>query len=140
MLMFAKPMSRARPNAWVACAASVRRSSTARARRSNPCTPRLSRFTPPSSHAATLGSSELAAQMLDRLLVVGHELFDPLSDAVLGASDLPTDLLHVRILRAVPLALAPQARVLVAQVGDRPPHLAVQAPTVPRLRALDLLS
>ena len=58
--MLATPMRRASLKARVACAASVLRSSTARARGSNPCTPRLRRLTPPSSQAAILASSVLA--------------------------------------------------------------------------------
>src|SRR5438034_1216060 len=60
MLMFGMPIARARPNARVAWAASVRLSRTARARGSKPWTPRLSRLTPPSSQACTLRSSVLA--------------------------------------------------------------------------------
>src|SRR5437763_1381187 len=128
MLMLGTPISRARPNALVACAASVLRSSTARARGSNPCTPRLKRFTPPSSRL------QLAAQMVGRLALVRDQLLDPLRHAVLDARDLMPDLPHVSVLAAIPLALAPEARVLVPQIGDRMSHLAVHAQAVPGLR------
>src|SRR5689334_12132555 len=83
---------------------------------------------------------ELAAQMVGGLAVVRHQLVDALSDAVLDAGDLAPDLIHVGALRAVALALTPQPRVLVAQVGDRTRDLAVQASSVLCLCARDLLA
>ena len=58
--MLRMPIERASSNAWVACAASVLLSRTASARPSKPWTPRLRRFTPLSSHAASFVSSVLA--------------------------------------------------------------------------------
>src|SRR5438874_3404689 len=83
---------------------------------------------------------QLTAQVLHRLSVVGYELFDALRDAVLDSGDLPGDLVHVCIGRAVALALAPQAGVLVTQLRDRAPDLAVEAKAPLRLRAGHLLA
>src|SRR5439155_1696045 len=58
--------------------------------------------------------------MVNRLAVVRHELLDPQRHSVFDARDLPSDLLDVGLLRAVALALAPQARVLLPQLGLRP--------------------
>ena len=77
--------------------------------------------------ALTARGLQLAPQVVDGLSLVGNELFDALTHTVLDTRDLPPDLLHIRVLRAVALALPPQARVLVAQVGDRPPDLAIPA-------------
>src|SRR5437773_4830864 len=83
---------------------------------------------------------QLATQVLNRLPVVGHKLFDPLRDSVLDAGDLTCDLLHVRVGGAIPLALTPQPCVLVAQVGDRTTHLALDAVACLRLGARHLLA
>src|SRR5947207_3955785 len=83
---------------------------------------------------------QLATQVLSRVSVVGHKLFDPLRDSVLGAGDLTGYLVHVRVGGAIPLALTPQACVLVAQVCDRTTHLALDAVASLRLRARHLLA
>src|SRR5258708_2792290 len=90
--------------------------------------------------AVAAHSLQLAPQVAGGVAIVGDQLFDPLRHAVLDASDLPADLLHVCIRAAVALALAPQARVLVAQVGNRPAHLAIDAEAVPGLCAGHLLA
>src|SRR5438046_5709859 len=83
---------------------------------------------------------QLATQVLNRLPVVGHKLFDPLRDSVLDAGDLTGYLVHVRVGGAIPLALTPQACVLVAQVCDRTTHLALDAVASLRLGARHLLA
>src|SRR2546425_9674729 len=90
--------------------------------------------------ALTARRLQLATQVLNRLPVVGHELFDPLRDSVLDAGDLPGDLIHVRVGGAISLALTPQTCVLVAQVSDRTTHLALDAEASLRLRARHLLA
>src|SRR3979411_2430104 len=85
-------------------------------------------------------SFELATQVIDGLPLVRHELFDPLSHAVLDASDLPPDLVDIGLLGPVALALAPESRVFVAQVGHRRADLAIEAAAIARLTTRDLLA
>src|SRR5438132_22927 len=165
MLTLATPIERASLKARVACAASVLRSSTASARGSKPCTPRLRRLTPPSSQAATRASSVLAG-LASRVTsasgrtsnvarmnrsrrvispggsrpVVRNHLFDALPHAVLDACDLAADLLDVGVLGPVALALAPQAGVLAAQVRHRSADAAIETQIITRLGAGHLLA
>src|SRR4029077_16221347 len=83
---------------------------------------------------------ELFSQVVHRLPFVRNQLFDPRPHAILDPGDLMPDLLHVGLMALVALALAPQSRVLVAQVGHRPAHLAVEAQLISSLRARHLLS
>src|SRR6266851_9651829 len=50
------------------------------------------------------------------------------------------DLVDVGLLAAVPLPLAPESRMLVAQIRDRSTHLAVDTPAIACLRARHLLA
>src|SRR6202165_724015 len=84
-------------------------------------------------------SFELAAQVVDGLTFVRHELFYPLSHAIFDAADLPADLLDIGLLVPISLALAPEPRVLLAQVSHRHADLAVEASAVAGLRARHLL-
>src|SRR5438552_9781767 len=71
--------------------------------------------------ALTARGLQLAPQVVDGLALVGNELFDALTHTVLDTRDLPPDLLHIRVLRAVALALRPMPPVLAWQLGDHPP-------------------
>src|SRR5579859_1299066 len=83
---------------------------------------------------------ELLAQHVNRFPLVGNQLPDAQRHAILDPGDLPADLLDIGFLAAIPLALAPQARVLVAQAGDRVFHLAFETQAVARLNARHLLA
>src|SRR5712692_2424893 len=82
---------------------------------------------------------ELLAKVLGGLLIVGNQLLDSLTHSIFDPRDLVPDLLDIGVVAPVALALAPQSRVLVAEVGDRTPHTAVQTQSITRLRTRDLL-
>src|SRR5258708_14730906 len=85
-------------------------------------------------------SLELVLQEVDSLALVGHELPYALRHPVVDSRELLSDRVHVRIPAAVALALAPEASVLIAQVGDRTAHLALHTTPFARLRTWNLLA
>src|SRR5712692_1336821 len=83
---------------------------------------------------------ELLLQEVGRLTLARDQPLDPLAHPVLDPCDLPSVLIDVCLMAAVPLALPPQPGVLVAKVGDRPADAALQTQSIPRLGAGDLLA